>query len=112
MQTIEKLVDSFFYGYINGDVLLSESVFTFLETVLANQQGHDLLNPGCLFAGRVSEVANMTEFDMSSQTASIDFGSYYHQGSLRNRYSSVSSILFVLLIGLFYLSWFSVLKSS
>ena len=112
MQTIEKLVDSFFYGYINGDVLLSESGFTFLETVLASQQGHDLLNPGCLFAGRVSEVANMTEFDMSSQTASIDFDSYYHQGSLRNRYSSVSSILFVLLIGLFYLSWFNVLKSS
>ena len=53
MQTIEELVDSFFYGYINGDVLLSESVFTFLETVLANQQGHDLLNPGCVFAGRV-----------------------------------------------------------
>ena len=110
MQTIEKLVDSFFYGYINGDVLLSESVFTFLETILANQQGHDLLNPGCLFAGRVSEVANMTEFDMSSQTASIDFDSYYHQGSLRNRFSSVSSLLFLLSIGLFHLSWLTVLK--
>lgn len=110
MQTIEKLVDSFFYGYINGDVLLSESVFTFLETVLANQQGHDLLNPGCLFAGRVSEVANMTEFDMSSQTASIDFDSFYHQGSLRNRFSSVSSLLFLLSIGLFHLSWLTVLK--
>ena len=110
MQTIEKLMDSFFYGYINGDVLLSESVFTFLETVLANQQGHDLLNPGCLFAGRVSEVANMTEFDMSSQTASIDFDSFYHQGSLRNRFSSVSSLLFLLSIGLFHLSWLTVLK--
>ena len=110
MQTIEKLVDSFFYGYINGDVLLSESVFTFLETVLANQQGHDLLNPGCLFAGRVSEVANMTEFDMSSQTASIDFDSFYHQGSLRNRFSSVSSLLFLLSIGLFHLSWLTVFK--
>ena len=110
MQTTEKLMDSFFYGYINGDVLLSESVFTFLETVLANQQGHDLLNPGCLFAGRVSEVANMTEFDMSSQTASIDFDSFYHQGSLRNRFSSVSSLLFLLSIGLFHLSWLTVLK--
>lgn len=110
MQTTEKLMDSFFYGYINGDVLLSESVFTFLETILANQQGHDLLNPGCLFAGRVSEVANMTEFDMSSQTASIDFDSFYHQGSLRNRFSSVSSLLFLLSIGLFHLSWLTVLK--
>lgn len=89
MQTTEKLMDSFFYGYINGDVLLSESVFTFLETILVNQQGHDLLNPGCLFAGRVSEVENITEFDMSSQTASLDFDSFYQQGSLRNRFSSV-----------------------
>lgn len=90
MQTTEKLVDSSFYGYINGDVLLSESVFSFLQTILSNQHGHSLLYPGCLFAGRVSEVTNITEFNLSPNKASEYFDSIYHQGSLRNPFSSVS----------------------
>ena len=88
MQETEKMVNSLFYGYINGDILLSESVFVFLQTIYTNQNGHSLLNPGCLFAGRVSEVSDISEFNLSPAKASEFFDAYYHKGSLRNRFSS------------------------
>lgn len=83
MQTTEKLLDGSFYGYINGDVILSESVFPFLETILSNQHNHDLLQKGCMFAGRVSEVKNLGQIDLSSHKLSFDFDSVYKKGSLR-----------------------------
>lgn len=89
METTENLVESSFYGYINGDILLSETVFSFLQTMLSNQNGHRLFHPGCLFAGRVSEVANVAEFNEAPQNAADFFDSLYYQGSLRNRFSSV-----------------------
>lgn len=93
MQTTEKLLDGSFYGYINGDVILSESVFPFLETILSNQHNHDLLQKGCMFAGRVSEVKNLEDLDSSSHKSSFDFDSIHKKGSLRG-----SSVVFFMLI--------------
>lgn len=46
MQVVEKEVDSEFYGYVNGDIILSQSVFALLSELLTNKQAEYLLRAG------------------------------------------------------------------
>ena len=46
MQRVEKEVDSVFYGYVNGDIILSASVVTILRELQSNLRSTFLMESG------------------------------------------------------------------
>ena len=46
MRRIEKEVDSVFYGYVNGDIILSPNVVTILRELSTNLRSSFILKSG------------------------------------------------------------------
>ena len=93
MRTSEQRFNASFYGYINGDILLSPTLFTLLS-ILTENRSHLFDKKPFLIAGRVNEV-----LDFNIDTSSLDafnrsFSENYARGKTRNPYSAVSTTLF------------------
>ena len=46
MRRVEKDVDSVFYGYVNGDIILSSNVVTILRELSTNLRSSFIINSG------------------------------------------------------------------
>ena len=49
MQILERTEDSYFYGYVNGDILLSYTVFALLPELHSNEHANFLIQTGVSF---------------------------------------------------------------
>ena len=88
MRKSEQLLNASYYGYVNGDVLLSPALFSLLS-VFADNQNHLFDNKPFLFAGRVNEVLNFDIDTSSLNTFNRSFHENYVLGETRNPYSAV-----------------------
>ncbi|KNB43957.1 glycosyl transferase [Blastocystis sp. subtype 4] len=88
MRRVEKEVDSVFYGYVNGDIILSSNVVTILRELSTNLRSSFIINSGVMLAGRVKEVehANLTFTSLDAFLSS--FNRSYAEGLMRNPLSA------------------------
>lgn len=88
MQYAEQTWNTQYYGYVNGDILLSPMLFDVLLTLKSNEYFTPLQRPYML-AGRVSEVQTYS-LDMGSIARySESFEALYRKGKRRNSFSAV-----------------------
>ena len=87
MQYAEQTWNTQYYGYVNGDILLSPMLFDVLLTLKSNEYFTPLQRPYML-AGRVSEVQTYS-LDMGSIARySESFEALYRKGKRRNSFSA------------------------
>ena len=73
MQTIEKLVDSFFYGYINGDILVENTINGVLKQIQKDIQSGKLRDKVSVFTHRKNMFANFPDDSYKNHQKSREF---------------------------------------
>ena len=82
------MVNASFYGYVNGDILLSTTLFSLLSIIAGNQKQLFDTRP-FLMAGRVNEVPEFNIDFSSLDEFSRSFEEIYARGKTRNPFSAV-----------------------
>ena len=92
MKITEQLFHASFYGYVNGDILLSTTLFPLLS-ILADTRKQIFDTKPFLMAGRVNEVPEFNIDFLSLDGFNRSFEESYAQGKTRNPFSAVHLIL-------------------